>query len=242
MIFIYYLAAIGDPNFNIKYDILSKNLIYIYHNLKQNFDIIINCYKTDIDVLLYINKQKFPFLNNIYIHTQKGILVELWNTNPYHNLLSNYDYIFFILDDVEIISMDIHKLIQIKKDYSIDFISPRVEKSTWKYMRKYTTNILGFTNRIEIFCLLLTYNNFNQFLSINDINNPNTWGIDYILPYYKIKTAVYYEFGVLHKLPSASNHEKAIKDMVQYLKKHGFKHDKHIKEKYSEDIYQIMEI
>jgi hypothetical protein len=93
---LYYLAAIGEPDFETKYNILYNNLTYIYNDIKQNFDIVINCYSTDINISKFVNKSAFPYLNNIYIHFQKGILSELWINNPYHKLLPSYDYILMI--------------------------------------------------------------------------------------------------------------------------------------------------
>ena len=187
MKFLYYLAALGNPDFEIKINILKNNLHYIFKDINQNFDILINCYD-DIDIASFINNDDYPFLDNIYINYKTGKLIELWNYNPYHVHLSNYDYILFILDDIEIENINIHELIKIKNQYNIEFISPRVEYSTWEYMNLYSGNKVGITNRIEIYCFLFSYENFIKFLSINDIENPNTWGVDYIMAHYKIKT------------------------------------------------------
>ena len=223
MTFLYYLAAFGYPNIESKYNILSNNLNYIYNNTKQNFDLLINCYSIDIDISKFINKSKFPFLDNIYIHFQTGILFDLWVNNPYHEVLKNYDYIFFILDDVEIVSLDIYEMVDLKKKYNIEFISPRVENATWDYMRLECNNILRITNRIEIYFILMDYNNFQTFLKLNSIDNPHIWGVDLMMGHYKIKTAIYYKFSVNHKLISNSNSVKACNDMIMYLNKHGYR-------------------
>ena len=219
---LYYLAAIGEPDFETKYNILYNNLTYIYNDIKQNFDIVINCYSTDINISKFVNKSAFPYLNNIYIHVQKGILSELWINNPYHHLLPNYDYILFILDDVEIVNMNIFKMIELKNKHNIEFISPRVENSFWDYMHLESNDILRITNRIEVFCLLFDYNNFQTFINLNSLDNPNTWGIDFMMGHYKIKTAIYYQFNVNHKLASKCNKIKAREDMTKYFNNHGY--------------------
>ena len=63
--------------------------------------------------------QSLSYIDNVYIHNKKGVLTELFLTNPYNDLLQNYDYIIFILDDIKIINVDIHKMIKIKKKYNM---------------------------------------------------------------------------------------------------------------------------
>lgn len=244
MKFLYYLAALGNPDFEIKLNILKNNLHYIFKDINQQFDILINCYD-DIDVASVINKTNFHFLDNIHINYKKGKLIELWNDNPFHLYLSNYDYILFMLDDIEIENINIYELIKIKTQYNIEFISPRVEHSTWEYMNLYSGNKLGITNRVEIYCFLFNYENFIKFLSINDIDNPNTWGVDYIMAHYKIKTAIYYKFNVIHKLQSKSNtvnnYDQAIFDMDKFFKKNGYNSREDFLKKFPDDIIEVIE-
>jgi hypothetical protein len=245
MKFLYYLAALGNPDFEVKVDILKNNLNYIFKDINTNFDILINCYD-DIDITSVINKIDYPFLDNIYINYKTGKLIELWNNNPYHIHLPNYDYILFILDDVEIESLNVNELIKIKKQYNIEFISPRVEYPTWEYMNLYSGNKLAITNRVEIYCFLFNYENFMKFLSINDIENPNTWGVDYIMAHYKIKTSIYYKFTVVHKLQNKSNtvknYHKAIFDMDKFFKKNGYDSREDFLNKFPDDIIEVIEL
>lgn len=238
--FIYYLAAIGNPNIDYKIKILKHNLCYIFNNIKKPYDIIINCYDDDCALPIETMLNSLSFIRNIFIHKKKGILVELWNTNPHHDILKNYENIFFILDDVKIINMNIINLIFIKKTFNISFLSPKVIGGTWDYMRKYNNNVIGFANNIEIFCLLFDYNDFMKFMHINDINNPWTWGVDLLLGYYNIKSAVYYNFSVKHMLPSNSNHGIAGGQMATYLNERGFKSVNDVNEKYK-PIYKIIQ-
>jgi len=238
--FIYYLAAIGNPYLDIKLNILKHNLITIFNNIKIPFDIILNCYDSNInEIELLLNS--FYFLKNKIIHKKKGRLVELWLTNPFHHLLKNYENIFFILDDVKIINIDVLKLIAVKKKYYIEFLSPKVLGGTWDYMRKFDKNYLAFANNIEIFCLLLNYNNFMKFLSINDIENTHTWGIDLLLGYYNIKSAIYYKYIVHHILPSSTDGIIAGNQMHTYIKKRGFQSITEINAKYK-PIYKLLEL
>jgi len=244
MKFLYYLAALGNPDFEIKIDILKNNLHYIFKDINQYFDILINCYD-DSDITNIVNKTNFHFLDNIYINYKKGKLIELWNDNPFHVYLTNYDYILFILDDIEIQNINVDHLCKIKNQYNIEFISPRVEYATWDYMNLYCGDKLGITNRVEVYCFLFNYKNFIKFLSINDIENPNIWGIDYIMAHYKIKTAVYYKFSVIHKLQNksntANNYDQAIFDMDKFFKKNGYDSREDFLNKFPDDIIKLVE-
>lgn len=240
---LYYLAAFGEPNINTKYDVLIHNINYIYNNLKTHFDLFVNIYdETNFESV--INKSTFQYLDNIIISKKTGILSELWINNTYHECLANYDYIFFILDDVKIEKLDILTLIKIKKLHNIDIISPRVRKSTWQYMKGGggINNSVTITNRLEIFCLFLTYIDFEKFISINDIKNPNIWGVDYIFPYYNLKTAICNKYTVEHVLKSNSDHVKAIEQMDQYILKHGYDSREDLLEKIPNDIVTIISL
>jgi hypothetical protein len=235
---LYYLAAFGSPNVDIKYSILTHNLNYIHDSIKTKFDLFVNVYDNTM-FETFINKNEFPFLNNITIHRKKGILSELWIDNPYHDTLSTYDNIVFILDDVKIHKLNMASLINIKKQYNIEFLSPAVHKATWSYMKPQNNNSLVFTNRIEIFCLLLNYKDFIIFLNLNSIDNPNMWGVDYMMSHYKIKCAIYKECVVEHMFKSASDHLSAINQMDLYFKHHGFDSRKDFLLKYPNDIDYI---
>ena len=78
-----FLAAFGKPNINQKKNILIKNLIKIYQNINQKFDLFINCYDKDFDFEFL---KKINILNNIYIFRKKGVLAELWFDNKFIHL------------------------------------------------------------------------------------------------------------------------------------------------------------
>jgi hypothetical protein len=231
--FLYYLAAIGEPNLETKLSILKKNLFILYKDIQQSFDIMINCYDTQtvqVEELLY----SLPFLRHIIIHKQKGRLVELWKTNPYHNLISNYNYnyILYILDDVLISSWNMSNFIYIKNKYSIQFLSPKVLGGTWDYMRNQDDDVLAFANKMEIFCLLLNKDDFQRLMNIQDIENTYTWGVDLLLGHFEIKSAIYFQYSVNHMLISTTNPEIAGKQMDKYILKYGFSSVKQIDQLY----------
>lgn len=221
MRFVYYLAAIGHRGLTVKLNILERNLNYIHNRLNANFDIVVNCYNS-ADVI-YNFVQKFPFLSNKMFHNKSGVLTELFLTNPYNAALSKYDYILFMLDDVEIQELNLREMIKVKEKYQIELLSPKVINSTHAFMNSYASNTLTINNALEVYCLLLKYRDFQRFLSIHTIENKWMWGADFLFGHFNIKAGVYNKASVKHMLlPSKKNTNNAEKLMRTYLKQVHF--------------------
>lgn len=217
MRFVYYLAAIGHRGLDVKLNILAKNLNYIYSRLNTNFDIVVNCYNSEDVVYNFV--QQFKFLNKTMFHNKPGVLTELFLSNPHNASLNNYDYILFMLDDVEIQELHLQEMIHIKEKYNIEILSPKVINSTHDFMNKYASHILTINNALEVYCLLMKYKDFQRFLSIHTIENKWMWGADFLFGFFNIKTGVYHRSSVKHMLlPSKKNTNNAEKLMRTYLR------------------------
>lgn len=83
MKFLYYVPAFGNPDMNIKYNILIHNLSYIFKRTLVPLDLCINMYTVSEDMKEKLTK--LPFVSKIYIHESKGVLTELFLKNP-HNV------------------------------------------------------------------------------------------------------------------------------------------------------------
>ena len=212
---LYYIPAFGNPNADIKYKILNHNISYIYDQIKKPFDICINFYTHSPDVI--INIQKNPFINKLLVYEKKGVLTELFLTNPHNSLIKEYDYILFILDDVRIVNMDIMKMIEIKENNNFEILSPKIIKSTWSFMNNLSQGV-SVNNFLEVYLLLLTPKDFSRFLSKYTIANKWMWGVDFLFGHYNINVGVAYSFHAEHMLPSKSNSKEAADLMIQYLK------------------------
>jgi hypothetical protein len=221
MRFAYYLAAIGHRGLDVKLNILAKNLNYLYSQLNSNFDIIINCYNSEDVVFNFV--QQFTFLNTKLFHNKPGVLTELFLTNPHNASLSNYDYILFMLDDVEIQELNLREMINLKEKYKIELLSPKVINSTHSFMNSYPEQTLTINNALEVYCLLLKYKDFQRFLSIHTVENKWMWGADFLFGYFNIKAGVYHKSSVKHMLlPSKKNTNNAAKLMNVYLRQVNF--------------------
>jgi hypothetical protein len=216
MKFLYYLAAFGHDDIPIKYDILIHNLNYIHNNIKEKFSIVINFYTISNEIKAAI--QQLDFIENTYFYEKKGILTELFLTNPYNNVIHNYDYILFTLDDVKIINIDILTMIEIKKKYKIQIFSPKIINSTHPFMNVFDN--LTIHNFLEVYMLLLSPFDFETFCSIHTIENKWMWGVDLLFGYYNIKAGVINSYVVNHVFPSKTYRTDAANMCNEYMRKY----------------------
>ena len=232
MKFLYFLAAIGGPNLENKFKILARNLIHIHHTLKRNFSIAVNCYNSSDEVSRFI--RKFSFLDNIYFHHRpNSVLTELWFTSPYREIYAEYDEILFILDDVSISRLYIPSLINIRNKYKLDIISPAIVGATWPYMQPYNSSMLAITNHLEVYCMLMTPENFKRYLDINTFENKWIWGVDHLFGHFGINTAVYHGMHAHHIIPHGHGcDDEAMSLMIEYLQSKGFKNLNDVKQRY----------
>ena len=217
---LYYIACIGKPDLDIKTEILISNLKYIYDDIQCRFDVCINCYETDEGT--YTNLQGtvngLGFIDNCYVYVKKGVLTELFLTNPHNKIIDNYDYIMFIMDDVKIFDMKLREMIRIKERMNITAFSPKIINSTYTYMHIH--NDVTINNFLEIYLLLLTPSDFNRFIGLYTIENKWMWGIDLLFGHFNIKAGVANKFTAIHALPSKCNHKDAEALLMTYINKH----------------------
>lgn len=235
----YYLICIGKPNFEVKIEILLHNLNEIFLNINLNFDIIINCYDNSLHQKIKDELSSLSYIKNIYIFTKKGVLTEVFLNNPYNIQLINYDYIFFILDDLKISKLNFFDAINIKKEYNIEFLSPKIINSTHDYMNKYSD--LTINNFLEVYFLILTPKDIYKLFSIYNRENKWMWGTDLLFGYFNIKTGVYYNSVAIHSLDRDKNVsvKYAMKLAINEIKKYNFKDFKEIELKFNPIIKKI---
>jgi len=111
-------------------------------------------------------------------------------------------------------------MIEIKNEYNLQLISPKVINGTYAWMQSY--NGLTINNALEIFCLLLTPDDFNLYASKNTVKNKWMWGVDCLFGYWNINTGVYHKQSVIHMLPSMSDRKEAYILGDEYVKQYGY--------------------
>lgn len=203
---LYYLASIGDNNYDEKLNILNHNLEYLYEKNKFNFDIIINLYNTDDESYEKINNliKNKNYIEKYYIYVKQGVLTELFLTNPHNKHIEKYQYILFILDDVKIINYDLKKMIEYKKKYQFEFISPKIINSTYKYMNNLKECVV-LSNILEIYLILCDKQSFKNFLDSHTIKNKWIWGYDLLFGYNGIKVGINYNDECQHFYKGGGN-------------------------------------
>ena len=93
MRFLYYLAAFGSPNFELKLSYLKNNLEYIYNNIGEKFDIIVNNYDVEKQQiqLKYSKVQSFTTLPlRMLIKINESSYIEVNNTS----VVNTFNYLF----------------------------------------------------------------------------------------------------------------------------------------------------
>jgi len=217
---LYYIACIGNPDFDIKTEILVSNLNYIYADIQCSFDVCINLYETDDSTYtdLYNILNGLDFIHHCYIYIKKGVLTELFLTNPNNKCIDNYDYIMFIMDDVKICDLKLREMIRIKEQLGISVISPKIINSTYSYMHIH--NDVTINNFLEIYLVLLTPSDFNRFIGLYTIENRWMWGIDLLFGHYNIKAGLVNKFLAIHALPSKCNRIEAGACIMTYINTH----------------------
>ena len=216
---VYYLACIGNPDLDKKLNILEHNLNYIYNNTARHFNVIINCYETDDNTtnIVYSTATKFSFVDNCFIHVRKGVLTELFKTNPHNDILKKYDYVLFILDDIKIINIDLLDMIRIKEKHSIEILSPQITNGSHSFMRTGTN--ITIHNFLEVFFLLMQPVDFFKFCSIHTLDNKWMWGVDHLFGFYNIRAGVINKYSVNHEQNTRSSKMSvAMPCMLEYLK------------------------
>jgi hypothetical protein len=217
---LYYIACIGNPDLDIKTEILISNLNYIYADIQCSFDVCINLYETDESAYAILHNilNEISFIHHCYVYIKKGVLTELFLTNPHNKFIENYDYIMFIMDDVKICDLQLREMIRIKELLGISVISPKIINSTYEYMNINTGTTIN--NFLEIYLVLLTPSDFNRFIGLYTIENRWMWGIDLLFGHFNVKAGLVNKFSAIHSLPSKCNHNDASDCIMTYINTH----------------------
>ena len=242
----YFVGGIGEPKINFKKNLLLKNLEKIYNSNKQNYDIFINTYSNDFNIDFLKN---IDYIDKIFFHRKSpSHLTQLWHSNNDLDKLKNYDYIIFVLDDIELVKFNLLHMIDLINEYKIDILSPKINNATHEYMKLNNyKNHISFTNCLEIFNFVSTPKGFFKYYQMLDKDNENIWGVDLFFGYYKIKTGIIwlYESNHLYKGPSKKSYYD---EMIKYCKKRGFEKNKKeciritVEKYYKNIIYQTINL
>ena len=218
----YYLAAIGDPYIEEKLNILEHNLYILSKNKDIVVDLAYNLYSFENKEDNITTDRIKHLLNNIYSYKEKGILAELWLKNPI--TFENYDYIIFILDDVKLSdNFDIETIIQLKIKHNLNIISPSIINSSHSYMNTHPEDkFFSITGEIELYCYILSPNDWEKYKSTLYIENPWTWGNNSILRFHNISLGIDYNSAANHVFRFPSDTSKHMEGLQKLMRHNGF--------------------
>jgi len=124
----------------------------------------------------------------VKLHAEPGIVGEflLRHGNP-ARLKEQYDYVLFLLDDVEIQpDVDWNEMISLKSDLGLDIMAPSLTVDSvfsYEYMRhqpdsQYTVAVPRF---LEYFCYFMDMRALERYYRLLKEDNPWVWGVDLVL-------------------------------------------------------------
>jgi GR25 family glycosyltransferase involved in LPS biosynthesis len=233
MKYLYYLGAIGNPQYDFKFTVLLQNLKTLKID-KNDIDLMINIYSDQT-----IDEIKLKdFVNNIYIYREKMVLGEFWISNTYNEQITknNYDYIILILDDIVLEkSFNFNKIIDKKNEYSVDIISPYVlgagnvfnENVELKENKTFVK-----TNCVELFCYIITPLIFFKYISNFRVEYKWTWGFDLLLSHFGFTSGVDLENKCIHLINEIEKNTECFSGLNKLLSENGFTNHSSVIEKY----------
>lgn len=141
---------------------------------RRNFDLWVtyygdmeNPYKNNSDYSISKKGGKFPNLYYVY--------------QNWADIIKHYEAIIVMDDDIVISGSDISRLFDIRNEYDLWLLQPAFDpkgKISHPITRLQSSNLLRFTNFVEVTCPLFRMDKLNDFM---EIYNPKLvgWGIDY---------------------------------------------------------------
>ena len=238
---LYYLAAIGEENFSLKKKIFFKNIKKISTDINKKIDVIVNIYTKDQEFENDIKSS--VYINKAFIYNKKGMLPELFLTNPYNNEIDNYNYVLFIVDDVSIKNGNINDIIDVKNKHNLDIISPSVIQATHKFMHPSKINRLRIANFIEFYLYIVTPNILQKMFTYHCKKNSLLWGYDLLLGHFNFKSGIYENYICKHHcrqyMDTKIKHISGSRLMINFIKKYGFNSTDEIMKQYPPIINRI---
>lgn len=196
---------------------------------KKEFDICILFYDEEVQ-----NQQKFKdveFFYHLKNFKYKMIYNLLINVNP--ELLTKYEYFYFLDDDIEIYTNGINKIFQLSNFFDISIASASLTKDSfysWKLFKHKKNTLCRFVGQIEVMSPLFNRESLIVCLP-TFIENDSSWGIELIwtklLGYPKNKFVVFDAIQMKHASPVGKGelykklNSKAELELSNIMKKHN---------------------
>lgn len=198
------IPGFGPDNLELKKKILIKNI-----------QIIKNTYDGDIYLKIFNYGSESCNINSLNINYEetfeKGVIGQFLYKYITPNLISNYDNIILLLDDIELSeNTNISQIIKNLNFYNLDILSPILDKTSkfsHKIMvqnKKCNISKIRITGFVEFFCYFMSKNGYLKWYDLLDENSCWLWGIDLALYYKNIKCGLLEGLTIHHYLKGES--------------------------------------
>jgi hypothetical protein len=184
------IPGLGNPHFHTKLEILLNNISTI-RNSSVDISIYIFLYSQE-----HLNELQFALQNiqmDINIICKPGVIGQFIYNDISHSLVKKYDYILFILDDIELDKgYNITDCIYMYKKYNMDILSfPLTSESNTAHSfmlqkEEFKNNILE-VNFIEFFSYFMNTETLYRYKKFFNSDTCWLWGIDYTLYKYNFR-------------------------------------------------------
>jgi hypothetical protein len=199
------ISAVGKTslhrNWINKYPAFDTHLI-VYDDSYEKF-------KHDTAFIVQDKGSKFNLVNN-YLNANKKVL-------------NQYDYFYIPDDDIDIDSLNIHKLFNYMKEYKLAIAQPAINNSYYSYPHTHRrpNSILRYTNFVEVMQPCFSAEALKKVLfTFNE--NKSGWGIDFrwgeLVNYSQFNMAIIDDVISLHTRSVQSNHHD---ELNAYLQKYN---------------------
>ena len=231
----FFLTGFGEPNIEVKKDILLKNLEVI-KGWKEKYEIDLYIYLYTPSYLDELNKLELTkYVSNVYITAKPGIVGEfIYREVSKH--YQNYDYIFMFLDDIEFpkdLSLEMMMIVYNKEQLDILGLPLTMDSPANHAFMYQNIDMVreGYTYRetnfIEYFVYFISSIKFPKYLAFYNKDTRWCWGIDLALYNNGIKLGMLDSYPLKHyfkacsyskNLPDPSIELNSIKSRTKIIK------------------------
>lgn len=209
-----FLIGFGQPNLDIKIQILRHNLEVFEKNLSDyTIDLYIYMYSTDEkDKAVFQGINFLRYVSNAYVKVERGIVGE-FIYKYVTKQVKQYDYTVLFLDDIKLpADFRFKNMAKVYEIEQLDVLGlPLTPQSP--HMHPFSLQIVpmvqrGFnyreTNFVELFFYFMNANGFKKYYNMLDINSRWCWGIDLAMFYEGIRMGMLECYPIQHFFKSKS--------------------------------------
>jgi hypothetical protein len=181
------IPGYGKPNETVKHQILAHNLARIRETYQWSRILVRICVYDDTEIPDYIASYSF-----IEIVREPGLPGDFLKRYATPEDVEDFDYVLILFDDILLQpSVDFEKMIEVKKYFNLDIVSPTLSLDSeyqFEYMRtvprEQNSCFLKITTCCELFCFLMDNRMYASYYEhIDPEINPWLWGLDMLLHY-----------------------------------------------------------